>query len=103
MDLWFWRQLMATILVVEDNAALARLYSRFAEHIGCQEFRAATCKEAITKLEIYVPDAILLDCSLPDGSNLCVLNWMQIPAPRFHDLKVLVPANKFHYEKDVGK
>ena len=58
---------MATILVVEDNAATRELLVTFLEGDGHTVIEAGTGLEALTVAAAATPDLILLDLRLPDA------------------------------------
>jgi len=65
-----------TVLVVDDSAMVRKIVAYILEQHGYAARTAANAKEAVTGLrEEGVPDAILLDVSLPDhdGFALCKL------------------------------
>lgn len=58
---------MATILIVEDNAATRELVVDFLEADGHSVLEAGTGVEALTVVAAARPDLILLDLRLPDA------------------------------------
>ncbi len=58
-----------TILLVEDEATLAKNIVRFLTREGFALRAAATIREARALLAAHSPDLVLLDLSLPDGSG----------------------------------
>ncbi len=58
---------MATILIVEDNAATRELLMDFLEGDGHSVLEAGTGVEALTVVAAARPDLILLDLRLPDA------------------------------------
>lgn len=64
---------MATLLIVEDEAVLARnLTKAFSRH-GFAVRHAATLAEGLRLLEDVRPEVVLMDLRLPDGSGLDAL------------------------------
>ena len=61
------------ILIVEDEAALTQSISEYlsGENYLCEA--ASTFSEAMSKIEIFDYDCILLDIMLPDGNGLDLL------------------------------
>lgn len=55
------------ILIADDDAVWARVLSRHMAAAGHEALCAGTWEEARRLAERYIPDAILLDHSLPDG------------------------------------
>ncbi len=62
-----------TILLVEDEATLAKNIARFLTREGFVVRAAATLQEARALLAAASPDLVLLDLSLPDGRGLDLL------------------------------
>ena len=64
----------ATILVVDDDVAVATLLEELLDDEGYEVTIASTLESAHALLEQSVPDVILLDVQLPDGSgfDFCV-------------------------------
>lgn len=69
-----------TILVVEDDAVQRRLLQFFLEQQGYQVRSATNVSEALIYIQPGLPDALLLDAMLPDGSGLEVCRQVrQLP------------------------
>ena len=70
------------VLVIEDEATLAR---NIARYLGRMEFDmriAATLREGWAAYEEFRPDIVLLDLSLPDGNGLDLLKRMRAQDPQ---------------------
>ncbi|REC60177.1 DNA-binding response regulator [Chryseobacterium pennae] len=65
------------ILIVEDEAELAKSISEYLslENYLCEN--AVTFSEAINKIEMFDYDCILLDIMLPDGNGLKILEELK--------------------------
>lgn len=65
------------ILIVEDEAELAKSISEYlsGENYLCEN--AATFSGAMTKIEMFDYDCILLDIMLPDGNGLRILEELK--------------------------
>jgi DNA-binding response OmpR family regulator len=65
------------ILIVEDEAELAKSISEYLseENYLCEN--AATYSEAMHKIELFDYDCILLDIMLPDGNGLRILEELK--------------------------
>ncbi|PWS35668.1 sigma-54-dependent Fis family transcriptional regulator [Falsiroseomonas bella] len=61
------------ILLVEDEATLARNVQRYLERDGFELRIAATMRAGWRDFEEFRPDVVLLDLNLPDGSGLDLL------------------------------
>jgi DNA-binding response OmpR family regulator len=66
-------QASLSVLVIEDNHALANQICRFLEGVGWRIDYAANGKEGLTLSEQYQFDVIVLDLNLPDidGLQIC--------------------------------
>ncbi|WP_185247467.1 response regulator transcription factor [Chryseobacterium bernardetii] len=65
------------ILIVEDESELAKSISEYlsVENYLCEN--AATFSEAMSKIEMFEYDCILLDIMLPDGNGLRILEELK--------------------------
>ena len=65
------------ILIIEDEAALAQSISEYmsGENYLCES--ASTFGEAMSKIETFDYDCILLDIMLPDGNGLVILEELK--------------------------
>lgn len=66
-----------TMLVVEDDAAFARILYDLAHELGFQCVVAATADEGVAAASQYLPHAVILDMELPDHSGLTVLDRLK--------------------------
>lgn len=82
--------IMATILVVDDNAVIARMLARFLESKGHRAIIACSGAEALLAVGARpVPDLILLDLCMPEMDGIEVLRRLKripfdgqpVPAP----------------------
>ncbi len=64
---------MESILIVDDETAIARLLQIYLEREGYQVDTAATGKDGLDAASTKRPDIILLDIYLPDTSGYDVL------------------------------
>ena len=64
---------MKTCLIVDDSAVIRKVARRILEAQAYSITEAADGKETIARCEQAMPDAILLDWSLPDQDGLDVL------------------------------
>jgi two-component system KDP operon response regulator KdpE len=71
------------ILIVEDDPQLRRLLRISLESTGFPVVEAASVREAIRQSKDYVPELVILDLGLPDGSGIDFLRdlrgWSSIP------------------------
>jgi twitching motility two-component system response regulator PilH len=65
--------LLGTILVVEDSPSELELISHFLHESGYKVIKATGAREALEKLELEKPDAIITDVVMPgmSGFELC--------------------------------
>jgi len=63
----------ATVLVIEDDAALATALEATLKAAGYRPVRARTAAEGLRWFNHYAPDVVLLDLGLPDRDGLTVL------------------------------
>ncbi|QSQ23950.1 response regulator [Pyxidicoccus parkwayensis] len=64
---------MHTVLLVDDDPSLLRLYTRVLENLGCTVATAPDGREALTMAPVLCPDLIITDVTMPkmDGLELC--------------------------------
>lgn len=67
------------VLIVEDEATLAKNIRTYLLRNGCRVEIAGSAEEGLVLLESFRPDAVLLDLRLPGMDGLTAL-------PRFHAL-----------------
>ncbi len=65
------------ILIVEDEKELSKSIVTYLKEIGYICEVAIDFDAAMTKIDIYDYDCILLDISLPDGSGLDILKYLK--------------------------
>jgi DNA-binding NtrC family response regulator len=63
------------VLVVDDNAALAKAVQRYLQARGCEARAATTLTEARRMLEDQAVDLLFVDYSLPDGTGADLVRW----------------------------
>jgi two-component system, NtrC family, response regulator AtoC len=63
------------ILVVDDNAALAKAVQRYLTARGCEVRAATTLSDARRMLEEQAVDILFVDYSLPDGTGAELVRW----------------------------
>ena len=60
----------ARVLIVEDDRLTARLLEFYLQDAGYETCLAPDVAEGLRQAELFVPDVILLDWQLPDGTGL---------------------------------
>jgi len=64
---------MQTVLIIEDESALARLAHDYLVRAGYRAITAADADSGSTRLRADTPDLVVLDLGLPDGNGLDIL------------------------------
>lgn len=82
---------MATVLIVEDDFDLSETYVDLFENEGYDVAVVATSTDAIDSLirARRVPDVVILDMYLPEGSGIVVLGLIR-RLPRLANTKIVV-------------
>ncbi len=83
---------MARILIVEDDRDLNNAYKLILKHEGYDVIEAYDGKEAISKLDNFSPDLILLDLLMPIMGGLEFLQWWNKTNPG-SNVKILIFTN----------
>jgi signal transduction histidine kinase/DNA-binding response OmpR family regulator len=65
------------LLVVEDDAAFARILYDLAHEVGFDCLVADIAEEGVLLARQYLPDAVILDMNLPDHTGLSVLDRLK--------------------------
>jgi PAS domain S-box-containing protein len=76
-----------TVLLVEDDLDLARVFAASFDRQGVQIVHAATGGEAIEFSQKVAPDLVVLDLVLPDMDGYRVIDWL-----KDHDMLRSVPV-----------
>jgi two-component system phosphate regulon response regulator PhoB len=79
----------ASILVVEDEPAIQELISVTLTRNGHSVTRTANAAEAWRAVSAALPDVILLDWMLPDGSGLAIARRLR-SEPRTRDVPIIM-------------
>ena len=66
-----------TILVVEDNELLLKLYRTCLSSLGCRIVQARTGADALALARAHRPDLVIMDILLPDASGLEVTRTLK--------------------------
>lgn len=91
---------MQNLLIVEDNGQLARLYIKVLHRTGAIIRHASTLKDAFSCLEMLIPDLLLLDLGMPDGSGVSLLAHIR-SEPKFEKTNVIVISGKTEKHSEV--
>ncbi|MFL6699725.1 MAG: response regulator [Vitreoscilla sp.] len=81
------------LLVVEDDETFAGVLYNLAHEMRYRCLVASTANEALQLASSHLPDAILLDVRLPDGSGLSVLQFLK-DDPRTRHIPVHIVAGE---------
>ena len=81
------------LLVVEDDETFAGVLYNLAQEMRYRCLVASTANEALQLASSHLPDAILLDVRLPDGSGLSVLQFLK-DDPRTRHIPVHIVAGE---------
>jgi two-component system, OmpR family, phosphate regulon response regulator PhoB len=80
---------VASVLIVDDERDLVEVLAYNLRRAGFEPLTAASCGEAIAGLAARVPDLVLLDVMLPDGSGVEVLRALRAE-PRSRHVPVIM-------------
>ena len=83
---------MTKVLIVEDDQAIAEMYSMKCELSGLANKHARNGLEALALLEDFSPDIVLLDLQMPEMGGAEFLSHFR-QKPQFADVPVLVLTN----------
>ena len=77
---------MSTVLIVDDNPEMHRLYRTALHRSGYRLMAASTGAEALLAMSMRLPDLILLDLAMPEMDGVAFLQvlrnepeWRQVP------------------------
>jgi DNA-binding response OmpR family regulator len=70
------------VLIVEDDATLASVVSRYLQRAGCSTVRASSGTQALASVATSLPDLVLLDVMLPELDGLQVCRTLRSDHPR---------------------
>ncbi len=77
------------VLVVEDDAAIIELLRFLLEQEGFEVEVAKDGLEALDKMEVWMPDLVLLDLRLPKLEGMDVL-WEMRQNPKWNNVPVII-------------
>lgn len=83
---------MTKVLIVEDDQAIAEMYQMKCELSGISVKRAQNGLEAVSVLEGYTPDIVLLDLQMPEMGGAEFLKLFR-QRPQFISTPVLILTN----------
>jgi CheY-like chemotaxis protein/signal transduction histidine kinase/CHASE3 domain sensor protein len=84
-----------TLLVIEDDAAFARILFDLAHDMDYQCLVTHGATDGLEMAGSYLPDAVLLDLGLPDGSGMAVLQCLKAdPATRHIPVHIISGSDR---------
>jgi DNA-binding NtrC family response regulator len=69
--------MQSAILIVEDEALLAKNMQRYLSKLGYEVRIASSTRDAIIAVNNFHPDVVVIDYQLPDGSGLELLRQLK--------------------------
>ena len=91
----------STILLVEDDYDARAIYRATLRYAGYRVIEAPTVKDARDAVRAIVPDVVVLDCRLPDGDGLQLVNaWRNGSMARVP--VIVVSAHKERQDLDAA-
>ena len=90
---------MATLLIVEDNIPLARLFTRSLEWDGFEVKHVTSCAAAIQYLENAPVDGMLLDMLLSDDEGYVVVEHVR-KHPTLKGMPIIGMSGHKQYEEN---
>jgi DNA-binding response OmpR family regulator len=82
------------VLVVDDEPEITQLVKAYLEREGLAVTTCGNVAEAVTALERFGPDLLVLDVTLPDGSGLDVLRAASSPNVRIPTIMLTARAEE---------
>ena len=79
----------ATVLIVDDQRETGRLLTRILSFLGHQSVHVSSGEEALSFLQVGVPNVVLLDYMMPGMDGLSVLKVLRND-PRLRDVPVIM-------------
>jgi DNA-binding response OmpR family regulator len=78
------------VLLVEDNVDALAIYGAVLRHAGYDVREAPTLKDARDAVDAERPAVVVLDCRLPDGDGLDLLERWRTGSEAMKDVPVIV-------------
>jgi len=85
-----------TILVAEDNEQLGTLYCKVLSHIGLQTIHTTSVHGTLDCLATVVPDIILLDMNMSDGTGRTIVDFLRMNA-QFENTQIVIASGASQY------
>jgi two-component system phosphate regulon response regulator PhoB len=84
------------VLLVEDNVDALDIYGSSLRHAGFDVVEAPSIGDARSAVLAQRPDIVVLDCRLPDGDGLMLLERWRKSDARMKDVPVIVLTASVH-------
>jgi two-component system phosphate regulon response regulator PhoB len=92
---------MSSILIVEDESAIAELISMNLRHAGFEVVLAATAEQAQVAIDAVLPDLVLLDWMLPGQSGVALARQWRA-STRTRDLPIIMLTARAQESDKIG-
>jgi DNA-binding response OmpR family regulator len=93
---------MAKILIVEDDKILAEMYQEKFNHEGHQADVALSGEQALTELDKFKPELILLDILMPKLNGFHILKEIK-KVPEYSNVPIVLLTNLDQAEVDMSE
>jgi DNA-binding response OmpR family regulator len=91
------------VLLVEDNVDALEIYGTSLRHAGYYVIEAPTLEEARVAVKALCPDVVVLDCNLPDGDGLNLLQtWRKAETPMANVPVIVLTASVHRQDVDAA-
>lgn len=92
----------ANILLLEDDPTIAKTVVYALERAGLQVTHCLLVRDAIAQIELQIPDLLILDIGLPDGSGLDVCKKMRVHPSHLHIPILMLSAHGEEIDRVLG-
>jgi DNA-binding response OmpR family regulator len=93
---------MAKILIVEDDKILAEMYQEKFNHEGHQADVALSGEQALSELDKFKPELILLDILMPKLNGFHILKEIK-KIPEYSNVPIVLLTNLDQSEVDMSE
>lgn len=87
---------MTVFMIIEDNNSLNDLYCRALLRDNTKALQAYSIQQARKLLQDNVPDVVVLDMMLPDGSGLQIISLLKTNSSFASTAIVVISGNELH-------
>lgn len=92
-----------SVLIIDDDPDICSLFESFFKSLHLSTISANTLREAVIKLDQFVPAFIILDNSLPDGKGIDFINYVVTNCPSVKIIVCSADDLKEELEKRAAK